>query len=322
MGRATARNMLIVTSALVLVCLLAYSLLQREGRSAHETVVTTAAARPVVPALSSDANVANDATPSHAAPRLPPNGTPWSATKRALFARAMRGDKPAADRLFRDTQTCGKALLAHNQLDALASVPRSGMTDAKIQEMQKLESGLRSSLEALGDICTQSDAAELARSVDQIALAAAQAGNKKAAACYLDASFHDLVGTPQDVEFERYSRFSGDLIGAALRQGNWDVVNVMALAYGSGKKSGLYAQLVQSDPIKEYAYVKLQQLGAVGSLREAKEEQLNLIPGSGHLSQDDVRRSNDWAQDMLAKYFREPLETDQPPDCFNSESGG
>jgi hypothetical protein len=95
----------------------------------------------------------------------------------------------------------------------------------------------------------------------------------------------------------------------------------MGFAYGQSKKRGLFAQTFPTDPVKEYAYVKLQELGATGELKAHKAERLNALRSSGAVSEADLRQSEAWAQSMFEKYFREPLETDQPPQCFEPASG-
>ena len=321
MDHRNARNTLISLTALAFLIVIAIFVFRREGRGTQGAIELSDASRPSGSVSSDTENASSPAAPQRSASELPPEGTPWFVSKQLLFARALRGDKAAADRLFRDTQTCGKVLLERNELETLPRTTHYGLADEEGRATEKRMNELRESLARFGSICTEADAAELAKNVDQIALAAVQAGNRKAAACYLDASFHDGIGKPQDAELERYVLHSSDLIEAELKQGNWDVVSVMAFAYSSGRKFGLYAQLVPTDPAKEYAYLKLQQLGAVGSLKKEKDERVNAILASGRLSEDDVRRSDEWAESMFTKYFHEPLTSDQPPDCYNAESG-
>jgi hypothetical protein len=188
-------------------------------------------------------------------------------------------------------------------------------------------------LAGVENMCTEGDKAELSRDVDQILLAAAQAGNKTAAACYLDRRFHDfwrppdtfgshdISGSPPAAEFERYAQFAPEFADAAVKDGNWSVVSLMGFAYAPSKNRGLFAQTFPTDPVKEYAYVKLQELGATGELKAQKAERLNAIRASGSVSEADLQQSEAWAQSMFEKYFHEPLETDQPPQCFEPASG-
>jgi hypothetical protein len=321
MGRARPRNVFFLCgAALVVVLIVSLFFLHGESPKAPEVVTAPNAPHPTTAVLPNAREATDDAL-RRGTSKLPPEGVPWKAAKHELFARALRGDKAAAERLFRDTQTCGKTLLQQNQLTALSAIPLTGQSESKAEELRKLQDTLRNGLAKTGTACAEEDSAELGQSVDQILLAAAQAGSGKAAACYLNASFHDLVGTPAQDEFERYKMLSGGVIEAALAQGNWDVVSVMASAYGSGRKEGLYGQLVQTDPAKEYAYVKLQELGAIDGLRDAKAEQAKSIVASAHLSEEDVRQSDEWASSMFSKYFHTPLGNDQPPDCFESGPG-
>ena len=91
-------------------------------------------------------------------------------------------------------------------------------------------------------------------------------------------------------------------------------------AYAPNKNRGLLAVTFRTDPVKEYAYVKLQELGATGELKAQKAERLNSLRASGTVSEADVQQSEAWAQDTFEKYFHEPLETDQPPQCFEPAS--
>jgi hypothetical protein len=249
-------------------------------------------------------------------PPLPPEGTPWATSKRQLFARALRGDKVAVDRLFRDTQSCAKALSLQNAIDSLARIRQSEMPEEKYQEIQQEKNQLRELLAGSENMCTEGDKAELARNVDQILLAAAQAGDKKAAACYLSVFLHDVAGPPPEAEYERYTQFAPQYVEDAVKQGNWSVVSLMGFAYGPNKNRGLLAQTFRTDPVKEYAYVKLQELGATGELKAQKTERLNSLRTSGAVSEAELQRSEAWAQSMFEKYFHEPLETDQPPNCL------
>jgi hypothetical protein len=260
-------------------------------------------------------------------PTLPPEGTPWALSKRSLFARALRGDKVAAERLFRDTQTCGKTLTLQNELDSLASAWPPPIPEKKKEEIQRSEKHLREMLAGVENMCTEGDKAELARDVDQILLAAARAGNKTAAACYLDRRFHDILRSPHmwggdisgslsEVESERYEQFAQQFADAAVKDGNWSVVAWMGFAYAPSKKYGLAAQVFSTDPVKEYAYVRLQELGATAELKAKKSARLSVLRASGSISDADLQRSEAWAQSTFEKYFHEPLETDQPPACF------
>jgi hypothetical protein len=263
----------------------------------------------------------DDSSLQKKSPPLPPEGTPWSMSKDQLFARVLRGDKVAANRLFRDTQNCGKTLLLQSDLDSFASIRQSEMSEEKYQEIQRTKNQLRRKLAGIENTCTEGDKAELAHDVDQILLAAARAGDKTAAACYLDASFHDLAGPSPEAEFERYTQFAPQFAETAVKQGNWSVVSLLGFVYGPRKNFGLFGQVFPTDPVKEYAYVKLQELGATGELKARKIERLNAIRASGAVSEDELQQSEAWAQSMFEKYFHEPLETDQPPQCFEPASG-
>src|SRR5690348_3115693 len=318
MGIRTSHKFLFLIALVVL----AATVLVFTGREERRTgvVAATTSDPPSEPDSSKKMKPLEDSSPQKSL-TLPPEGTPWAVSKSRLFARALRGEKAAADRLFRDTQNCGKSLLLQNDLNAFATVQQSETPEEKYQEIQRLKNRLRDRLEGIENMCTEGDKAELARDVDQILLAAARAGDKKAAACYLDASFHDLAGTPQQAEFERYTQLAPQFVETAVKQGNWSVVSLMGFAYAQGKKFGLFAQVFPIDPVKEYAYVKLQELGATGELKAQKAERLNSIRESGAVPEADLQRSESWAQSMFEKYFHEPLETDQPPACFEPASG-
>jgi len=319
--------------ALVALAVTALVFIGREERHTRAAAAAAAASEP--PRESNSANKMEPLKGSslQISPALPPEGTPWAMSKSQLFARVLRGDKAAAERLFLDTQSCAKALSLQNAIDSLASVRQSETTEEKYQEIQQDKSHLRELLAGSENMCTEGDKAELARDVDQILLAAARAGNKTAVACYLDRSFQDfwrppdifgsddISGAPPAAEYERYVQFAPEFADAAVKDGNWSVVSLMGFAYAPSKKYGLFAQVFPTDPVKEYAYVKLQELGATGELKAQKAERLNAIRASGSVSEADVQQSEAWAQDMFEKYFHEPLETDQPPQCFEPASG-
>lgn len=316
---------LIFLIALVVLAVIALGFRGREERRAPAAGAT--ASGPPEESGPADKMEPFDDSSLHKSPPLPPQGTPWAMSKGQLSARALRGDKVAAMRLFRDTQGCGKALSLQNAIDSLARIRQSEMPEEKYQEIQREKNQLRELLAGSENMCTEGDKAELARDVDQILLAAAQAGNKTAAACYIDRSFHDLwrsediYGAPPEAEYERYAQFAPEFVDAAVKDGNWSVVSLMGFAYGPNKNRGLFAQTFPTDPAKEYAYVKLQELGATGELKTQKTERLNAIRASGAVSEGALRQSEAWAQSMFEKYFHEPLETDQPPQCFEPSSG-
>jgi len=308
---------------LIVLVVLAASALVFSGRQEQRTraVAATTSDSPTKSGSGNEMELQEDSS-LQTSPTMPPEGTPWALSKSTLFARALRGDKIAAERLFRDTQACGKALSLQNALDSLASVQPSTMPEKKNQERQLLMRQMRDNLTGVENMCTEGDRAELVRDVDQILLAAARGGNKTAAACYLDRSFHDLwrfqdiSGAPPEAEFERYVQFAPEYAEAAVKQGNWSVVSLMGFAYAPNKNRGLLAQTFRTDPVKEYAYVKLQELGATGELKAQKVERLSAIRASGSVSEADLQQSEAWAQTTFEKYFHEPLVTDQPPACF------
>lgn len=306
--------------ALVVLAVTALVFAGREER--HTRAVAATASEPPRESGSADKLEPFEDSSLRTSPSLPPEGTPWAMSKGQLFARALRADKAAAERLFLDTQSCAKALSLQNTIDSLASIRQSDMPGEKYQEIQRDKSHLRELLAGSENMCTEGDKAELARDVDQILLAAAQSGDKKALACYLDRQFHylwryeDTSGAPPEAEYERYVQLAPELVDAAVKHGDWTVVALMGFAYGSHKNRGLFAQVFPPDPVKEYAYVKLQELGATGELKAQKAERLSTIRASGNVSDADLQQSEAWAQSTFEEYFHEPLETDQPPNCF------
>jgi hypothetical protein len=306
--------------ALVVLAVTALVFAGREER--HTRAVAATAREPPRESGSADKMEPFEESSLQTSPPLPPEGTPWAMSKSQLLARALRGDKAAAERLFLDTQSCAKALSLQNAIDSLASIRQSEMPREKYQEIQRDKNHLRELLAGSENMCTEGDKAELARDVDQILLAAAQSGDKKAVACYLDRQFHDLwryqdiSGRPPEAEFERYAQFAPEFVDAAVKDGNWSVVSFMGFVYGPNKNRGLLAQTFRTDPVKEYGYVKLQELGATGELKAQKAERLSSIRASGNVSEADLQQSEAWAQSTFEKYFHEPLETDQPPACF------
>jgi hypothetical protein len=139
---------------------------------------------------------------------------------------------------------------------------------------------------------------------------AAKAGDADAQLCYLQANFVADTGEPlfTDADVEKYRRVAPQFVDAALRRGDWRIVQLMTKrSFHPG--AGPITQIPDiGKPETIYKMTKLLRLGASGGYARSLDSQLSgmirpdLVPEAA-LPADVVRRGNAWAQHTFNESF-------------------
>lgn len=246
---------------------------------------------------------------------LPAPATPLAESFTDLLARTNRGDAAAASRLYRDLSHCMTAaavIQADTRLaDDVLARPAPGTSAEQQQSMldfaqAKMETAAR--LKTLCDGVTD----DMRRQLAPVALQAAQLGDAAARDCYVHrgpmVNPQGMIDSPESLD--QYRAQAPGLIDAAIAQGDWKMVDMLAYAYGPGSVTML-AGIVGHDPVQRYRYLKLFQLGADSSAEPRLERQL--AEAASALGADQVAAADAWAQTTFEQHFSGSSTEATPP---------
>lgn len=252
---------------------------------------------------------------SASAASLPPPGTPLKQSFAELKARADAGDAAAASRLFRDIETCASVQhlnqmmpFISNRLGDLSAAPAAGAPRGNGM-LGMVQRGLDFA-DKNAVLCADISADQMGALVPAT-LQAAQLGDAQAADCYVGANLNtwpDVLNNPGWIS--DYKSNAMPLATAAVQQGDWAMVGLLASVYAGGvRNNNLLNQVTGSDASLAYSYAKLMSLGQPAGNASSRAS-ANLTTLANQLTPDQVQSADAWAQNMYKQYFnatpREP----------------
>ncbi|HET8898586.1 MAG TPA: hypothetical protein VFN09_07455 [Rhodanobacteraceae bacterium] len=239
---------------------------------------------------------------------LPPADAPLTQTFAALLARTRTGDKPAAARLYRDLMRCRNH--ATRQTSALYwsnTILAQKPENTSEQELEAAQSRLEQSAEYAA-LCHGTDERQLGQ-LTPVMLAAARLGVADARDCYVHRGpridLPTLLHHPDYLTV--YAREAPALIDAAIKAGDWKMVDMLQYAYGNHDSGSLISGLVEQDPLTQYRYLKLYRLGAED--RAATRVDAQLSRATATLDPAALIEADAWARQTYDHYFQNSGES-------------
>jgi hypothetical protein len=265
-----------------------------------------------------------------AAAFLPPPGAPLKDTFDDLKARADAGDAAAASRLFHDLQRCAEAQRLGQFLPAMAnrmldSNPPSspGGIDRSERQLDWVQRGLELQQDSAA-MCAGLSPSQQAALVPST-LTAAQLGDPQAADCYVGANLNawpDVLDNPDWIS--DYKNYALPLANAAVQQGDWAMVGLLASANaGNPRSNNMLSQLTGTDPVQAYTYAKLMSLGQPDGTTPSSRSTNALSTLSSQLTPEQIQAADAQAQSMYQQYFNAtPRQTGQVMNSMRSCQAG
>jgi hypothetical protein len=245
---------------------------------------------------------------------LPVEDTPWKALYAELAPRAAKGDKKAAVRLWHDTMRCVGHFEDKRKFGMLNDRLARGGLDADSQRF--ISDWLARVTQAIARnrwLCNDVAEPEIEEATYPTMLLAAEAGSEMAARCYVSATFppgeKNLKDPAHMAEFRQHAM---SLAQAGIARGDWTMVSLLAYAYSDNAGWGIDAPLISAwyrvddrDPLKWYAYLKLEALGqeADGESAASAEDGLQELIEQHQLAPNDVIAADAWARELFVRYF-------------------
>jgi hypothetical protein len=299
----------VVAAALAAVIGAAAWTLIREHASPAATAATTTGATATdegsrTAVASKPAAQVGHAVTTHAPP---PPGTPLVQTYDQLDARANAGDAEAASRLFREARDCFRARIGGPMLTrsarALLNEDASHLSAGQLRGREERLADLERDMQRTSDDAAKCDGLSDAQlQLVPLTFRAAQLGDAEASACYVNGLLLFAGGLLDHPEWlAQYKSNALQLAEAGVQHGNWQMVAQLRAAYGGELTFTPLAQVVGTDPVKNYRYMKLQWLAAPDGLRARLKS--DLAGAAGDLSVEQLASADAWAQDAYARYF-------------------
>lgn len=300
------------------------SAMASSGLSAATTTVrrnATATSAPTRRMLTSAATNGSVTAP------LPPPGTPLKDTFADLKARADAGDAVAASRLFQDLQRCAETQRLNQMLPGMANrmlngnAPAGGMQgDRQLNMVQRSLDFAESNAALCADVTP-----EMMASLVPTTLQAAQMGDPQAADCYVGANLNtwpDVLDNPEWIN--DYKNNALPLANAALQQGDWAMVGMLAAANAGGiRTNNMLNQVTGTNTLQAYTYAKLMSLGQPTGTTPSNRSTNALTTLSSELTPEQVAAADAQAQQMYQQYFNAaPRETGQVANAMRSCQAG
>lgn len=145
-----------------------------------------------------------------------------------------------------------------------------------------------------------------------VTLRAAQLGDAAARDCYVHrgplANPKGVIDSPESLG--RYRAEAPALIGKALENGDWKMVDMLVYAHWPGTTS-LLSGLVGHDLLQYYRYLKLFRLGADADSASRLDRQLDDAASS--LAPEQKAEADAWAQSMFERHFSGSSTEATPP---------
>jgi len=261
---------------------------------------------------------------------LPPPGAPLKDIFDDLKARADAGDAAAASRLFHDLQRCAEAQRLGQFLPALANrmldgnLPSSpGGIDRSERQLDWMQRGLELQRDS-ASMCAGLLPGQQAALVPST-LTAAQLGDPQAADCYVGANLNAWPGVLDNPDWiSNYKNYALPLASAAVQQGDWAMVGMLASANaGNPRSNNMLNQLTGTDPVQAYTYAKLMSLGQPEGTTPSTRSTNALSTLSSQLTPEQIQAADTQAQSMYQQYFdATPRQTGQVMDSMRTCQAG
>ena len=267
--------------------------------------------------------------PSATAP-LPPANAPLKQTFAELKARADASDAAAASRLFHDIQSCAEVQRINQIMPNFANRVLNGdpasMSPGAARRSDRLLGMIQKNLDfaqANAALCADVGPEEMADLVPAT-LEAAQTGDPQAANCYVGANLNNWPGVLDNPDWiSDYKANALPLATAAVQQGDWPMVGLMASAYAGGVRSNtMLTQVTGANPVQAYSYAKLMSLGQPAG-NTSNRTANNFASLASQLSPDQQQAADAWAQNAYQQYFAStPRQPGEVGNAMRSCQGG
>jgi hypothetical protein len=277
------------------------------GASASGTAATAkSAAKASLPAR----RMLDSAASNGSATALPPPGTPLKDIFAELKARADAGDAAAASRLFQDLQHCVEAQRLGQSLPAIANRMLNGnlpsspdAVERSDRQLDRMQRGLEFQ-QNNATMCAGVSSDQMAALVPTT-LAAAQLGDPQAADCYVGANLNawpDVLNNPNWIS--DYKNYALPLANAAVQQGDWSMIGLLASANaGNPRSTNMLNQVTGTNTQQAYTYAKLMSLGQPVDSTPSNRSTNALSTLSSQLTPEQIQTADAQAQSMYQQYF-------------------
>lgn len=212
------------------------------------------------------------------------------------------------------------------ELDKPVVVDSTSSISTEEEKIELLQDNL-TRLTSVREDCADKTAEELDRDVYDKLLTAAQLGDKNAAVCYIVAPYEAPSLQTDPVAFEKYSNNAEYLIQKGIAAGDWNMVYLLETGTNPNRgQNGWFDSLLIHDELTNYRYKRLRRFGSIDD--EAHEldselaEQARKLVESGGVTRDDIRRADQWAQEMYQTYFEASERLSGTPALCQDPTGG
>lgn len=226
-----------------------------------------------------------------------------------LKRRADANDADAASELYGDLHRCSRQQelsrtlpnWLRSELDGDIS---SGYTEDQLKMHEQFLGAIQKELEFMqrnAAFCNDTPP-DMLKQLVPVSLKAAQLGDLKALRCYIGGEISESPGVLDHPEWLSDFKQNGvALADYGFKHGDWGVVGLYGHSYGGVFSSSLLGQLLGTDPVQAYQYLKLQQIGATGAFLKKITGQTNAA--AADLTPEQIAQADGWAQDMYTRYF-------------------
>lgn len=241
---------------------------------------------------------------------LPPPRTPLTQIYDALKARAAAGDATAASRLFNDVRECAVARRMKRTLPSWMQTSihlkddGNGTSHAQVVPayIMRMTSDQYDYVQSLKPMCDGLDDNRIDE-VFSLEMLAARLGDMHALACFVGSNLDYMPGLVNHPQWlEQFKDNAMNLADYGIRQGNWDVIHALQIAYAGKGAAFLLTQVTGFDPVRNATYLELERLGAANA-KEAADigQQLNLV--AEQMLPDQLLSAQSAAQDLYSRYI-------------------
>lgn len=193
-----------------------------------------------------------------------------------------------------------QAAFACQRADRLRDYAKLQAKINSVSQADALTPDQRANLQREEGLCASDPAAKTAP-VEDFLIDLANAGNAAAAACYVSGSGRERRHAEPPTDDPRYRRLVPLLVERGVAAGDWRMVS-MASSINTPRQAGSqYTHLSAPDPVLNYQYIKLMQLGAVAD--EKNDLQMVLASLGEELSPADRKRAEAKAEEIFKASF-------------------
>jgi hypothetical protein len=143
-------------------------------------------------------------------------------------------------------------------------------------------------------------------------LKAAKLGNVDAQLCFVDSEFR-LSMPWSDEERQRYRELARIYVDAAIKRGDWRVVQMLSMGYRGFGKRDLLRSVTTGDRLTLYRMNRLKRLGSSGEY--ARVLDVTATDPEAPFPPNDAKAAEDWASETYRLFFSRsaPLTEDALP---------